>query len=277
MFKQFTEENINLYNFVSNKTYNLDQSSTSITRYAFISGSSDETLSRNYNFARINLYLSGSDYSQGYKRYNSYPTAGNRLNQQYMFFDKFYSTGSIISIAQNDFGDRIKPGTFTLTDSTTGAIIKDDLKGNLFGSNATFSQSADTSLSSSDNYIGNVFYELGVIAITETASFDGSNNYSDVTSGNYDLQYKGVHEISTYEYVCTALPNELNQTQNITIFKPNSQGNLKDHLTGSIFPTYVTEVGLYDDAQDLIGIAKLSKPIPKSTKLPMRFFVRMDY
>ena len=30
------------------------------------------TLSKNYNFARINLYLSGSDYSQGYKRYNSY-------------------------------------------------------------------------------------------------------------------------------------------------------------------------------------------------------------
>ena len=71
MLKKFTDDNINTYEFVSNKTYNLDQSSTSITRYNFVSGSLDETLSRNYNFARINLYLSGSDYSQGYKRYNS--------------------------------------------------------------------------------------------------------------------------------------------------------------------------------------------------------------
>ena len=87
MLKRFSEENINLYEFVSNKTYNLDQSS--VTRYSFISGSSDVTLSKNYNFARINFYLSGSDYSQGNKKYNSYPTAGNRLNQQGMFFNKF--------------------------------------------------------------------------------------------------------------------------------------------------------------------------------------------
>ena len=77
--------------------------------------------------------------------------------------------------------------------------------------------------------------------------------------------------------MCTALPNELNQTQNVTIFKPNGNGKLKDHLTGSAFPTYVTEVGLYDAGENLVGIAKISKPIPKSRKIPMRFFVRMDY
>ncbi len=275
MFKYLTDENRNIYEFVSNKTYTLNQSQ--VTRYNFVSGSKDTILSRNYSFARINLYLSGSDYTQHNKKLNREPTPGNPLNNDQMFFDKFYVSGSVVSIPQNEFGDRIKPGTFTLTDSTTGAIIKDDFNGNLYGSNATFSQSAATSLSSSDNYIGNIFYNLGVFAITETASFDGTNNYSEVTSGNYTLRYKGVHEISTYEYVCNAASNEFNQTQNITIFKPAGAGKIKDHLTGSAFPTYITEVGLYDDAEDLIGIAKLSKPIPKSRKIPMRFFVRMDY
>ena len=275
MFKNLTDENKNIYEFVSNKTYNLNQSS--VTRYNFVSGSTDTTLSKNYNFARINLYLSGSDYTNSNKKLNKEPTAGNPLNSDDMFFNKFYVSGSVVSISQNEFGDKIKPGTFTLTDGETGAIIKDDFKGNLYGSNATFSQSSATSLSSSENYIGNIFYNLGVFAITETASFDGTNDYSEVTSGNYTVKYKGIHEISTYEYVCTALPNELNQTQNETIFKPNSQGNLKDHLTGSLFPTYITEVGLYDDAEDLIGIARLSQAIPKSRKIPMRFFVRMDY
>ncbi len=277
MFKKFNEESVNLYEFVSNKSYNKNQ--TSITRYAFVSGSSDETLSRNYNFARINLYLSGSEYSQGYKRYNTYPTPGNRLNQDNMFFNKFYVSGSVLSIPQNEFGDKIKPGTFTLTDNSTATEIKiiDDLNGNLYAPNAPSSSDSNLSLSSSTNYVGNVFYELGVFTIVETGSFDGTNDYSEVTSGNFTVNYKGVHNLTTFEYVCTALPNEVNQTQNETIFKPNSQGHLKDNLTGSLFPTYVTEVGLYDDAEDLIGIARLSKPIPKSRKIPMRFFIRMDY
>jgi len=63
-----------------------------------------------------------------------------------------------------------------------------------------------------------------------------------------------------------------------TNIKSGGAGVLKANLTGSDgFPTYVTEIGLYDGAEDLIGIAKLSKPIPKSRKIPMRFFVRMDY
>ena len=277
MFKQFTDDNTNIYEFVSNKTYTLNQSE--VTRYAFVSGSSDETLSRNYNFARINLYLSGSDYSQGYKRYNTYPTAGNRFNQDQMFFNKFFVSGSVISIPQNEFGDKIKPGTFTLTDNSTATeiTIVDDLNGNLYAPSAPSSSISNLSLSSSANYVGNIFYELGVFTIVETGSYDGTNNYSEVTSGNFKVNYKGVHEISTYEYVCTALPNELNQTQNVTIFKPNGNGKLKDHLTGSAFPTYVTEVGLYDAGENLVGIAKISKPIPKSKIIPMRFFVRMDY
>ena len=59
--------------------------------------------------------------------------------------------------------------------------------------------------------------------------------------------------------------------------KPSEKGKLKDNLTSSLFPTFITEVGLYDDNQDLMGYARLSKPIPKSTSIPMRFFVRMDY
>ena len=182
-----------------------------------------------------------------------------------------------MSIPQNEFGDRIKPGTFTLTDSTTGAIIKDDLKGNLFGSNATFSQSADTSLSSSDNYIGNIFYNIGAFTITETASFDGTNDYTDVTSGNYSITYNGTTVINTYEWSCDTQPNELNDTTNPTVYHSSGLGKLKDNLTSSNFPTYITEVGLYDDQNSLIGYAKLSKPIPKSQKLPMKFLLRMDY
>ena len=154
--------------------------------------------------------------------------------------------------------------------------MSDDSNGNLYSTNATFSQSV-TALSSSDNYVGNIFYDIGVFSITETASFNGSVNYSDVTSGNYSIIYKGTHDISTYDWTCALLPNEMNLTENITIFKHQGSGDLKDNLTSSLFPTYITEVGLYDDNKNLVGCARISKPIPKSSKIPMKFYIRMDY
>ena len=48
-------------------------------------------------------------------------------------------------------------------------ILKDDGFGNLYSSNATISQST-SSPSSSDNYAGNIFYDSGIIAVTETGS-----------------------------------------------------------------------------------------------------------
>ena len=276
MYKQFTSEQQNVYEFRAHKSYTLKNSD--LTRYQFLSASSNSTSASYYKFARINFYLSGSDLASVNPKFNTYQTVGNKLNNDKMFFDKFYKTGSFVSIPQSQFGDRIKRSSFTLTDDSTSATIKiiDDGNGNLYAPNASVSQSV-SALSSSDNYVGNIFYDVGIFAITETSSYDGTNNYSDVTSGTYTVTYKGARDISTHEWSCDSLPNEMNLTENITIFKPGGAGDLKDNLTSSLFPTYITEVGLYDDERNLMGLARLSKPIPKSTIIPMRFYVRMDY
>ena len=276
MFKHFNNEQKNIYEFRAHKTYTLNQSD--LTRYQFLSASNNSTSASYYHFARINFYLSGSDLASSNPKFNTYPTVGNKFNNDKMFFNKFYQSGSFVSIPQSQFGDRIKRSSFTLTDDSTSATIKiiDDGNGNLYAPNASVSQSV-SALSSSDNYVGNIFYDVGIFAITETSSYDGTNNYSDVTSGTYTVTYKGARDISTHEWSCDSLPNEMNLTENITIFKPGGAGDLKDNLTSSLFPTYITEVGLYDDERNLMGLARLSKPIPKSTKIPMRFYVRMDY
>ena len=276
MYKQFTSEQQNVYEFRAHKSYTLKNSD--LTRYQFLSASSNSTSASYYKFARINFYLSGSDLASVNPKFNTYQTVGNKLNNDKMFFNKFYKTGSFVSIPQSQFGDRIKRSSFTLTDDSTSATIKiiDDGNGNLYAPNASVSQSV-SALSSSDNYGGNIFYDVGIFAITETASYDGTNNYLDVTSGTYSVTYKGARDISTHEWSCDAVPNEMNLTENITIFKPGGAGDLKDNLTSSLFPTYITEVGLYDDERNLMGLARLSKPIPKSTIIPMRFYVRMDY
>ena len=276
MFKHFEQGQINTYDFKAHKTQSLSQAD--VTRHQFLSASNQSIPSSYYHFARTNFYLSGSDVAQSNPLFNTYPTVGNRFDGQNIFLSKFHDTGSVVSISQSLFGEEIKKGSFVLMDSSTATTIKiiDDSNGNLYAPDASFSQSV-SALSSSDNYVGNIFYDIGAFAITETASFDGTNNYKDVTSGNYTVNYKGTRTLTTYDYTCELQPNELNLTENVTVFKPNTAGNLKDNLTSSLFPTFVTEVGLYDDNKDLMGYARLSKPIPKSTTIPMRFFVRMDY
>ena len=76
-----------------------------------------------------------------------------------MFFDKFYISGSVLSIPQHDFGDKIKPGSFTLTDNSTATeiTIVDDLNGNLYRLYCPSSSNPNLSLSSSANYVGNIF------------------------------------------------------------------------------------------------------------------------
>ena len=58
-----------------------------------------------------------------------------------------------------------------MTDNSTSktVIIQDDSSGNLYAPSASVSASA-LSLSGSSNYIGNIFYELGVVTITDTGS-----------------------------------------------------------------------------------------------------------
>ena len=278
MFKSFTNETKNTYEFKSHKSYTLNQSE--VNRQPFSSGSDDTTLSNYHKFARINFYLSGSDLAAEDDRFNRVVTVGDKKQQSGIFLNKFYQTGSLVFISQSKFGEAIKPESFSLTDNSTTSTIKivDDGKGNLYSTNATFSQSV-SALSSSDNYVGNIFYDVGAFSITETASFNGTTNvdYLNVTRGNFSITYQGTETITTFEWTCEANPNELNNSYNGSVFHPSGEGKLRDNLTSSEYPTYITEIGLYDDQHSLMGYARLSKPIPKSTKIPMRFFVRMDY
>ena len=277
MSKHFNEGQINSYTFRVHKTHSL--SNSELTKHQFLSASAEPSnlSSSYYNFARTNFYLSGSELADSNPLFNTYPTPGNQFDGEKIFLSKFYPTGSIVYIPQSKFGDGIKKGSFILNDSTTGAKIVDDSNGNLYATNATEFRDAGSSISSSANYVGNLFYDIGVFTITETSSFSSTKDYSEVVSGNYNVKYQGSHEINTKEYVCEIQPNELNETQNVTIYKTNGNGKFKDNLTSSYWPNYITEIGLYDDEGELMAISRLSKAIPKSTKIPMRFFVRMDY
>jgi hypothetical protein len=51
---------------------------------------------------------------------------------------------------------------------------------------------------------------------------------------------------------------------------------VKDFATGSFFQPYVTAIGLYNDENELLMVAKLGKPIVLSSDTDMTFIVRYD-
>ena len=78
------------------------------------------------------------------------------------------------------------------------------------------------------------------------------------------------------EVRCNVNENEYNYTLNPSANKFGTSGSYIDVATGSDFQPYATTVGLYNDADELLVVAKLgaSIPIPKNTDVT--FVIRWD-
>ena len=158
-------------------------------------------------------------------------------------------------------------------------IIKDDKFGNLYSTNAYSSRSAATSISSSDNYVGNIFYKNGVVVITDTGSFSSSINYTDVTRTNYNIKFESTQTIFVQEYTLKVNPNEFNTTMNPTATVSVSGSNLLSaNLTGSSWAPHMTTIRFYsDDDFEPVMIARYPQPIKMRDDLTLIFKIRQDF
>ena len=272
-------------------TQNLTTSSIGIKSIKIVSGSISESY---WNSLNVLFYTSGSPQYLNEHKFgtpSSNISVKKKTGKQFLTKYHGYPSSSLITIPQQYFGEKIKEGSFKLreTDVTDGAgvnpIILDDGKGNLYSSNAHHSQSAGA-LSSSDNYVGNIFYEQGLAVITETGSWSGSVNYSDLAT-NYELKFKSHNSITTHEYAVTIEPQEFNLTTNYTIRNvlstdteplTLSTSTLASTFTGSEFQPYITTINLYQDGDYETPViqATLPRPIRKSDKINTRFKIKLD-
>ena len=251
----------------------------------------------------ILFYTSGSPVYGGEKKFAS--SANNfsisqRAGIQYLNKFHGYPSSSILTIPQQYYGDKIQEGSFEITDNSftsstnENPIIKDDGLGNLYSINANSdwgtltasSAGINNSISSSENYVGNIFYDKGLAIITETGSWSGSVNYSDLAT-NYTLKFDSQHTITTQEYNVTLLPQDYNLTTNYSIrhvlsgsSKPLtlSTSTLASTFTGSDFQPYITQINLWQDGDYDTPViqATLPKPIRKSDKINLRFKIKLD-
>jgi hypothetical protein len=197
--------------------------------------------------------------------------------------DRYFPTGSdeivgVISIPSNLYGEYVKPGSFTLSDGSQNLF--DDGEGNVLSGSLK---------------VGDIIYEHGMVILTNDG-IPGQNGYGFVTyeggsygvsdisfinsfinTNNITCSFESTLTILENQYKCTIRENEFNFSTNPTQISGSlNSGILYSFATGSFFTPYATTVGLYDNAYNLLAVAKLSQPLPLSAVTDTSILINLD-
>jgi uncharacterized protein (DUF1330 family) len=195
----------------------------------------------------------------------------------------FYAHGlSIITIQNNFYLNSLNPscGSYILTGGNTDTTFQLYLCGDTTPTTIEVIAGEEITVCINDNY--------PIIIL----SGDGGANEVDPCTIPVNLSFQNEHIIYENEINCIVKESDYNLTYNPTLLKYGGQyitsgsngytltGSLdttvKDFATGSAFQPYVTTIGLYNDENELLMVAKLAKPIVLSPDTDMTFIVKYD-
>ena len=177
----------------------------------------------------------------------------------------------VVSVTQDIFGEEIKPGTFTVKIGASSSI--DDMDGNLI-----------VSQSGVGYQIGKIFYDKGIAIIKPTSSISGGGLTKDgicIVSGT-NVQVQFTSSVILYEH---SVKVKLNPTD--FLYSVNNPSVSKGMFTGStatplqlmssqsLYP-YITTIGLYNQDNELMAVAKISNPIQRTDYTNQTFVVKFD-
>ena len=118
-------------------------------------------------------------------------------------------------------------------------------------------------------------------SIVNTYHQNNGNNSGSVAllmaiSGGADFQVRRTENVSTSHYFVRANNREFNFSNNPT-FVTGSVGAFVNSSFERDPKVYITTVGMYDDANELLAVAKTSKPIEKSFDKEVAIKVKLDF
>jgi hypothetical protein len=115
-------------------------------------------------------------------------------------------------------------------------------------------------------------------ALYSGTAIEGKNHlllYHFILSGS-DFEARRTENVSTSHYFVRATNREFNFSNNPT-FITGSSGTFAESTFERDPKTFITTVGLYNDANEMIAVAKTSQPIPKSFDKEVLIKVKLDF
>jgi len=272
-------------------------------QYGHVSGSGSTLLNPSVNGISPTRITYGQYRSLIYNDENSSFNFGGKTSEH------FYA----LSIARSKYKESIKPGSLALKlySGSTSLVLTDDsvINGsvtNFIGSNryhTLISGSAGVAAASPKNGIsgsyGLVFPDLGVIILNARAldvtSVDGgigfmSNTGSNVTgnpnnfqmfkiisgsNGVYGFTLQSQETVSSSYFFTRVKNSDFNYTTNPSII--NESGSLLYDTLIDNPQTYISTVGMYNDNNELLAVAKLSRPLIKDFTKESLIRIKLDY
>jgi len=186
---------------------------------------------------------------------------------------RYFPTGSgdqiaVFSIPNFLFGDYIQPNSFVWDDTgDTGVVFTDDGEGNIIASG---------SILGNGEVVGNIIYTHGIVVLTNGNGLDPLSFTDFIASTEATCSFSSSYTIYETQYKATANENEFNFSQNPSLISGSTDGTLYGFVTSSYFQPYVTTVGLYNEAQELLAVGKLSQPLPLSRTTDTSILINLD-
>lgn len=196
----------------------------------------------------------------------------------------------VLSIAQNLYGERITPQTFTMSIHPNSGSIFDDGDGTLY-----------VTQSGGQHIIGNIFYDRGIAVFTHDT---GSGQTSITTTGvkvvensALDISYDSSLTREQHQINVVVKPNEFTlslfnpsilrsqeivgeATQSFSdlglIPREDARWSLASLMKTGVIKPYVTSIGLYNEQYELLAVAKISTPIQRTFDLDQVFIIKFD-
>ena len=217
----------------------------------------------------------------------------------------------IINIARNRYKEHTQPGALTLKLGTglSGVILTDNSQisttnnyttaGALYYTLISGSNGVAYTTANSASVYGYLFPDNDIIILNPTALSksvpEGGMLYNPVltdptslstavnipnslvniiSSGSY-FQLQSAENVSAHYFFTRIKNQEFNYTTNPSIIDAN--GNLLYTTLINNPQTFITTVGLYNDSNELLAVAKLSRPLVKDFTKEALIKVKLDY
>lgn len=117
--------------------------------------------------------------------------------------------------------------------------------------------------------------EITPITTTTANSFNHIKLFNAIKGGG-DFEARRIENVSTAHYFVRVNNREFNYSNNPT-FVTGSQGDFYNTAFTTEPVVYPTTIGLYNDSNELIAVAKTSKPIAKSFSKEVLVKVKLDF
>ena len=255
-----------------------------------------------------NYLLRPSDTLFNFKT-GSYQSVGGTVT------DSTYSiTGSsifTIAFSTNKFKDRVDEGqleftlnasngTFTFIDDSSVVKTSQDVynivSGSIVNGVPTVYQTSNTI-----GYTGiGLFYPktgvvvlnaaklTSVVGVTEDTTYNNAYAVNQqylfnalVSATNNTMKARKSEYLPSRQYFVRVKNQDFNYSNNPTYISDGTDGNTKGTIKINEFltdpKTYPTTIGLYDDSNELIAVAKLSQPVQKSFNSVLLIKVKLDF